>query len=72
MVLSGDLFQGIDNPHSARVEILPNAAAALALRQIGLLAVFTGQEAGGEAVVGDDANFPADAQVAQRPSKAAR
>jgi hypothetical protein len=72
MVLSGNLFQGIDNPHSARIKVFPDAAAALALRQIGLLTVFTGQEAGGEAVVGDDAYFPADAQVAQRPSKAER
>ncbi len=72
MVLSGNLFQGIDYAHSARIKVFPDAVAALALRQIGRLTVFTGQETGGEAVVGDDAYFPADAQVAQRPSKAER
>ena len=45
--------QGIDNTQPARIEVFADTAPALALRQVGLLAVFAGQEAGRQAVVAE-------------------
>src|SRR5690606_26763795 len=56
---------------STLVQISANTATALALVQVRLAAVFAGEEATGEARIGDDADVLGDRQIQHRPVEAA-
>src|SRR5690606_15053986 len=59
-----------ENAPAAPVQIFSDAAAARAFVEIGLAAVFARKEAPGEAVIGDNADLLAHAEVAQRSVEA--
>ena len=59
----GDRVERVEDAKSARIEIGLDAAAARALREIGLAAVFAREEPLGEAEIGDDADLLAHAEI---------
>src|ERR1700678_552117 len=61
----GDFVERSEDAGSARIQVRLDGAAARALPEIGLAAIFAAQEPFGEAEIGDDADLLAYAEIAQ-------
>jgi hypothetical protein len=66
-VAAADFVKRVEEAQAARGQVLRDGAAARAALEVGRRAVLAGEEARGQAVVGDDALARANGEVAQRP-----
>src|SRR5438067_4829429 len=65
MMSGGDFVQRRENPASARIQIIAHAAASRALCEIGRRAIFAGEKAAGQTVIGNDPDILFEAKLFQ-------